>query len=175
MEQVQKGNLHLAGLLFERYKRVLFSFLYNQTNDQVTSEDLLQETFYRLIKYKHNYTQGKSFKAWIFTIARNAMYDSFRKNNKKKMQNIDSYKDHFIAQDSADTNIELEEKNKFLQKAMMSLSAEKREILTLVKLKEKKYKEVAEILNIKESAVKSKVFRAIQQLQKNYSTLQHTI
>lgn len=175
MSQVQKGNLQLAGLLFQRYKKILFAFFYNQTHDQTVSEDLLQDTFYRLIKYKYNYTEGNSFRAWIFTISRNAMYDHFRKNKKKKIQPIESYSNHFVESENADSTLEKEQKNEFLQKALMSLSHEKREILTLVKLKEKKYKEVAEILNIKESAVKSKVFRAIKELQKNYSALQHTI
>lgn len=175
MQQVQKGHLRFAGLLFERYKKMLYAFFYNQTKNTVLCDDLVQVTFYRLIKYKHNFRGDSGFKPWIYTIARNAMKDELRKNSKARHQDIDVYQNHFVEKQGADINIEQQEKRAFLDRALSMLTSEKREILTLVKLNEKKYKEVANILQIKESAVKSKVFRAIQELQKNYIQMTKTI
>ena len=172
MKKVQNGHLGLSGLLFERYKKMLYGFFYNQTSNVVMSEDLVQNTFYRVIKYKHHYRGDQQFKAWIFTIARNAMKDEFRKN-KNKHQDIDLYKNHFVDSTASDENLHQEDKQNILQKALNQLSPEKKEILILIKLNGKKYKEVADILGMNESTVKSKVFRAIKDLQTIYKKEAH--
>ena len=79
MLKVREGHLSFAALLFERYKKILYQFFYNQTNNVIMSEDLVQNTFYRVIKYKHTFSEQSNFKAWIFTIARNAMKSEFKK------------------------------------------------------------------------------------------------
>ncbi|WP_311136786.1 RNA polymerase sigma factor [Hymenobacter cellulosilyticus] len=49
------------GLLFERYHRKLYSFLYHMLGRADTSEDLVQTVFYRMLKYRHTYTGEGSF------------------------------------------------------------------------------------------------------------------
>lgn len=171
MLKVQEGQLTYVSLLFERYKQRLFGYFCNQTNDRVFSEDLVQATFYRLIKYKHNYKAGDSFKSWIFTIGRNAMIDEIRKNKRNKHQAMEPNIDRVDESGYADEGLKKQEINSLLNTALNKLDSEKREILVLVKIQEKKYKEVADILSIKESAVKSKVFRALKELQNHYSHL----
>lgn len=175
MTKVKSGSINFAGLLFERYKKVLLAFFYNQTQDKSMCEDLVQVTFYKLIKYKNSYDPDKSFKSWIFTIARNSLKDELRKNNSKVNKSFDGLENLTMDDSFSDSNIEVFEKQEFLKLALGQLSAEKREILTMVKIHEKKYKEVAEILEKKESTVKSIVFRAILELQQNYSTLKNKL
>lgn len=167
MLKVREGQLNFAGLLFERYKKMLYSFFYNQTRDKNLSEDLVQNTFYKMIKYKHNFREDSHFKAWIFTIARNAMKDEFKKR-KINYEEIGHVEHSFSDHQHADHAIIQNERQEFLRTALKKLSPEKREILILIKLNGKKYREVAEILNLKESVVKSKVFRAIRELQSHY-------
>ena len=173
MIKVQEGHINFVTLLFERYKKMLYGYFCNQTSDKVFSEDLVQATFYRLIKYKHNYKSGDNFKAWLFTIGRNAMIDEIRKNKRNNHQAMEPNIDKVDESAHADHNIHQKDISNILSQALSKLDSEKREILYLVKIQEKKYKEVAQILSIKESAVKSKVFRAIKELQNHYAHLNY--
>ena len=173
MIKVQEGQLNFVTLLFERYKKMLYGYFCNQTYDKAFSEDLVQATFYRLIKYKHNYQAGENFKAWLFTIGRNAMIDEIRKNKRNKHQAMEPNMDRADENIEADRALRHQDISDMLNQALAKLDKEKREILYLVKIQEKKYKEVAQILSIKESAVKSKVFRAIKELQKHYGHLNY--
>lgn len=165
MNKVKNGDIDLMGLLFERYKRVLLGFFYNQLRDTSRSEDLLQTTFFKAIKYRASFDTTKTFKTWIFTIARNALKDEQKKNSKMQKFGLEGYENQLSEYNSGDLNLSTQDDQKFLTEILGKLSPEKVEVLTLVKLNNKKYSEVAAILNKKESTVKSIVFRALRELQ----------
>jgi RNA polymerase sigma-70 factor (ECF subfamily) len=62
-------------MLFDRHHRALFGFFYRMTGDRPAAEDLVQEVFVRVLKYRAAYREQGSFKAWLFRIARNARHD----------------------------------------------------------------------------------------------------
>ena len=78
MLKVKSGESHTLGLLYERYKKRLFGFFYQMSKDASLSEDLVQNVFIRVMKYKHTYTEESNFLSWIFRIARNVYYDQFK-------------------------------------------------------------------------------------------------
>ena len=168
MFKVQNGQLDALGLLFERYKKILYSFFNQVTSDRVLSEDLVQNVFYRIIKYRRQYGGTGSFKAWMFAIARNVVADEFRKKGIKHWETIEDYQESISDKESTLTQIYDQEKNQLLQHALNRLDSEKKELLVLVKLNGMKYKEVAHMMQMNESTVKVKVFRAIKELQSIY-------
>lgn len=171
MVKVQNGQTEALGLLYERYKRLLFSFFYQMTKEASQSEDLVQNVFYRVLKYKNQYQGKGTFKSWIFTIARNAFTDEYRKLKKKKTTALDVYNNYYIEHENVETKIDQQERSELLQKALSTLDDEKRELIVMIKLNEMKYREVAEIMDMNESTVKVKVFRIMKELQSNYQTL----
>ena len=66
--------LRSMGILFERYHALLFNFLLRLTGNRHQSEDLVQEVFVRLLKYRHTYRGESQFTTWMFQIARNAPF-----------------------------------------------------------------------------------------------------
>ena len=78
MTAVRDGDLAKLGLLFERYHVALFDFLNRMTGDRTAAEDLVQDIFVRILKYRATYRDGGSFETWLFRIARNARADYFR-------------------------------------------------------------------------------------------------
>ena len=82
MLKVKEGQNHNLGLLYERYKKRLFGFFYKMNKDAGLSEDLVQNVFVRVLKYKHTFSEESKFITWIFQIARNEMYDEFKKQKK---------------------------------------------------------------------------------------------
>ena len=166
MMQVKNGDLDKLGLLFERYNRILFAFFYRLGNDRVICEDLIQNVFMRIVKYKKNFKGDGQFKHWMFHIARNVHADHYKANSKLGAR--ESLEDEGSRFSDHDEEMKREESNHniyLLKKCISMMDQEKQELLTLSKLEGMKYKEIGEILNCTEGAVKVKVFRALKELK----------
>ena len=84
MLAVQHGDIPALGVLFERYHAALFDFLSRVTGDRASGEDMVQDVFVRILKYRTTYRDVGSFETWLFRIARNARADhsgSVRRQN----------------------------------------------------------------------------------------------
>ena len=125
------------------------------------SEDLTQEVFYKLIKYRASYDNGK-FISWIFTIARNSLSNHFRRN-KENHRGLESVDYKYLK-----TEDEKEEDYSELMTALNKLETADKELLVLHKFQQIKYKELAEITGSTPGAVKTKVSRALKKLRKIY-------
>ncbi|MGI9551540.1 MAG: RNA polymerase sigma factor [Aurantibacter sp.] len=166
MLKVKSGDLDKLGLLYERHKRRLFGFFYNMSGNASLSEDLVQNVFVRMLKYKHTFTGEGSFAAWMFRTARNVNHDHYRKHKRKNTLN-DLTSIEYKLEDAADLNVAMDRKDEVsqLNRAMQKLPREKREILILSKYKEIKYSEIGEILGCSEGAAKVKTHRALNDLR----------
>ncbi len=183
MVKVRDGDLDRLGLLFERYKRPLYGFFYGLVREQELSEDLVQNTFLRILKYRHlfrprlhdNVSAGQGdgdFRAWMFHIARNVNHDHYRRNKLNLKDDLEKWQERLGHSENRSTEIQQEEEQQMLSMAMDRLPVDKREILLLSKYQEKKYHEIGEILGCTEGAVKVKVFRALQELKVIYKQLE---
>src|SRR5262245_15698629 len=76
MEQVRDGEINRLGVLFERHHRVLYRFFVRLSGSPAVAEDLVQEVFVRLLKYRHTF-RGGEFLPWMFRLARNAAADHY--------------------------------------------------------------------------------------------------
>src|SRR5512135_3078860 len=79
MEQVRDGKVEKLAILFERNQVMLYNFFLRLTGDRAASEDLVQEVFIRILKYRAGYQGESRFAVWMFQIARNAHIDYLRK------------------------------------------------------------------------------------------------
>ncbi|MEC7754928.1 RNA polymerase sigma factor [Roseivirga sp. UBA1976] len=173
MLKVKAGQLDQLGLLFERYNRPLYGFFYRLTSDGNASEDLVQNVFVRIIKYRHTYKGDGKFSTWIFHMARNLFADYYKKEKRLGYREDVSVTDKYYADNNnAETFKIASEERHLLEKAMRRLSAEKREILVLSKYQGMKYSDIAELLDCSESAVKVRIFRALKELKANYEKLE---
>lgn len=173
MKKVKAGDLDKMGLLYERHKKRLFGFFYNMNRNPSVSEDLVQNVFIRMIKYKHTFTGEGSFMAWMFTTARNVNHDHFNKIKKSYDERELSSVEYKIESDmKTDMTIAENENEILLQRALNQLDSEKREVLVLSKLKEIKFSEVGEIMGCSEGAAKVKAHRALKELRSVFLQMQ---
>lgn len=173
MLKVKSGEVRLLGNLYERYKKWLFNFFLQMNGDRDLSEDLVQNVFMRILKYKHTYTEESKFVTWMFQIARNTQNDHFRKNAKQREDvKLEDVAFKMESTNSYERDIDQEGAHKLLHYALQQLSEDKREVLVLSKLKELKYREVAEVLNCSEEAARTKAHRALKELRNIYLELQ---
>ena len=167
MLAVKAGNLDRMSVLFERYHKRLYNFFYKVNYNQLLSEDLTQNVFEKIIRYRNSYSQHYAFKSWMFQIARNARIEHFKKYGSKRTEDLDlSHLD--LGEDTVSIAIDKQEQMVFLKKAMTQLNEEQREILMLTRYQGMKYRAVGTLLGCSEGAVKVKVYRAIKQLRQIY-------
>lgn len=175
MTKVRDGDLDRLGVLFERYKRPLYGFFYGMNRQQELCEDLVQNTFLRILKYRHLFRADDGeggFRAWMFQIARNVNFDHHRKNRIRATEELEDWQDRLGHTDHQSARLMQAEDHDLLALALERLPLEKREVLVLSKYQEKKYTEIGEILGCTEGAVKVKVFRALQELREVYQKLE---
>ena len=171
MDAVKNGNLQQASLLFERYHKKIFNFLARMTMDRDLAEDLTQNVFLRIIKYRSSYKDGARFQSWIYQVARNVFSDHYQanKNRRADFVDVEKFEDHMP--DVNDT-IDMDEKERLLHSSMEKLSEEQRELLILTRFQHMKYEEVALIMDTTVANIKVKVHRAILKLREHYFELE---
>jgi RNA polymerase sigma factor (sigma-70 family) len=174
MLKVKKGDIDKMGLLYERYNRQLFRFLFNMTRQKELSEDMVQNIFLRMLKYPDGFMGFGEFKTWMYHIARNTVYDHFRKVKRTPAHSdVREFEERIEGELKTDGQLEKEQELKILETAMEQLSDENRELLILCRFQELKYIEIARILNTTEGAIKVRVHRALNQLKSNYLKLEN--
>ena len=179
MMRVKEGDLDNMSPLFERYKKPLYGFFYGLNREQELSEDLVQNTFLRILKYRHLFrgepagqTGGGDFRAWMFHIARNVNNDHHRKKRVKATEDLENWQERIGHHENQSNEMQHNEEHRMLSMAMDRLPEDKREVLLLSKFEEKKYSEIGVVLGCTEGAVKVKVFRALQELKAIYKQLE---
>lgn len=168
MLQVRDGEVQMLGVLFDRYQAPLFNFYSKMTQDRTVSEDLVQEVFLRILRYRHTYRPGTTFRTWMYQIARNTRLDQVRKVRPESPLTIEPIAASTNTSDAAVRQQEAQ----LLQRALMQLPEDKREILVLSRFQELKYEEIARLLGCETGAVKVRVHRALQQLREIYTALE---
>jgi RNA polymerase sigma factor (sigma-70 family) len=164
MVKVSKGDLDQLKHLFDRYHLRIYNFFQKMVRNQVVSEDLTQDVFGKVIRYRNSYKEG-NFASWIFTIARNIFSSYYQKQKKERSELIDD--DTLDSGEILITESNEEELN-HLQKALLKFSNSYRELIVMHRFQEIKYYQIAEITGSTEGAVKTKVHRALKKLKEVY-------
>ncbi|NCI45648.1 RNA polymerase sigma factor [Sediminibacterium sp. WSJ-3] len=173
MIKVKNGDLDRMGLLFERHHRQLLGFLYHMTGQRELSEDLVQNVFYRMLKYRHTFRGDGEFRSWMYHVARNVIHDEGRGQKRTiRAQELEAHTERISGTDRADAGIQKRQELQSLRQALNELPEESREVLVLSRYQELKYAEIAGIMNLSEGAVKVRVHRALQQLKNHYLKLE---
>src|ERR1700759_4883158 len=90
MLKVKSGDLDKMALLFQRYHRPLYGFLYHMTGQREASEDMVQNVFYRMLRSRHTFTGDGEFKTWMYHLARNVVKDHYKKAGREWLTGIGS-------------------------------------------------------------------------------------
>ncbi|HEX4998047.1 MAG TPA: RNA polymerase sigma factor [Terriglobia bacterium] len=170
MLAARDGDLECFAELFERHHIRLWEFFYRMTGSRSDSEDLVQEVFLRMLKYRATFHADSQFRAWMYRIARNARMDRLSKGRAETPLGPES--DAIPGSGAAPhTIVERAEHFSMLHRALMKLPEDKREILVLARYQEMKYEEIGELLNVEVNTVKVRVHRAMNELREIFMKL----
>ncbi len=168
---VREGKVEKLAILFERHQTMLFNFFLRLTGNRAVSEDLVQEVFVRILKYRAGYLAESRFTLWMFQIARNAHIDFLRKQ--KTTVPLD---DQFAETPSLETlpedQYDVDAEAALVRKALDRLPVKKRELLVLFRFQGLKLREIADLLGCQVGTVKAQVHRALKDLGRIYLELQ---
>jgi RNA polymerase sigma factor (sigma-70 family) len=150
--------------LFEEHGSRLYSFLAYRTGDRALAEDLLSETFERVLRSRQRFDPRRgSERRWLYTIALNLLRDHARRqvHEDRVLQHVGAGS----LTESPDPGMAAVEHRDELQRALALLSDDEREALALRFGADLKLREVARVLGEGESAIEGRIYRALKKLR----------
>ena len=168
---LQRRDPALLDRLIEQYQYRLFRYLVFITGNKERAEDFFQETWIRVLERGHQYDGKSKFEAWLFAIARHLVIDWQRS---KKAQSLDSLTDpeqenplQFAneKEPSALHQLLTHETQENVQASLTQIPAIYREVLVLRFQEELQIEEMAGVLSVPLSTVKSRLYRGLEALR----------
>jgi RNA polymerase sigma factor (sigma-70 family) len=150
--------------LFEEYAERLYSFLAYRSGDSVLAEDLLADTFERVLRSGHRFDPRRgSEKQWVYTIALNLLRDHARRQatEQRAFERVSAGAPFSADDPDLQTLGDREE----LTAALATLSDDEREAIALRYGADLKLKEVARVLGEREDAVEGRIYRGLRKLR----------
>ncbi|MCP3740653.1 RNA polymerase sigma factor [Rossellomorea sp. BNER] len=166
IQQAQKGNLTAYEELIQKYLPVVERFAFQMGNSFDDIPDISQEVFIRVYRFLHQFSHSR-FTTWLYKITLNVSRDYGRKRNQlqsklQKMQNESKPQEVSLP----DERIFREEEDRILHHCIQMLDEKYRLPIILHYFHEKKYEEIADILSLNLSTVKTRLLRGKAILKK---------
>jgi RNA polymerase sigma factor (sigma-70 family) len=150
--------------LFEEHAERLFSFLAYRTGDRALAEDLLSETFERVLRAPRRFDPRRgSERRWLYTIALNLLRDQARRQTHE--DRVLRHVSAGLSLEQPDAGLAAVEHRDELYRALATLNTQEREALALRFGADLKLRDVASVLGEGESAVEGRIYRALRKLR----------
>jgi RNA polymerase sigma-70 factor (ECF subfamily) len=170
----KKGELDAFGELVERHQSLVINFCYRMLGNREDAEDIAQETFLRAFAALHRFQPRAKFSTWLLTIARNLTLNLLR-NRRKRGQSVSSTGrfdeerqtvDLLPADEPGPGQVLLgKERVEWVHRALQELSDTHRNIILFRDFEGMAYEDIAKIMGCRKGTVKSRLFRAREQLR----------
>jgi len=168
----KRGDPDGFAALLARYQNRLYRYLLRWVRNEAIAEDLFQQTWVKVLEKIPDYDTGRNFDAWLFTVARNLAVDNLRRYQPRSLDEPGGDDIPLSEQVSAQgpgalERLMLSERSSLVQRALELQPPLYREILSLRFEEEMKLEDIAELLAIPLSTVKSRLGRALERLRKS--------
>ncbi len=153
--------------IYDEYFTRVYKFLSYRINNEDDVKDLTAEVFKKIFSKLSSYDKEKSnLDVWIFAIARNTLYDYYRKINRRQILPLEKIKDMFSSDKDLHEEVEKAEEITYLKKAIEKLNEREKQIISYKFGAELNNKDIAELMNLSQSNVSVIVYRTIKKLRK---------
>ncbi|GAB4129495.1 MAG: RNA polymerase sigma-70 factor [Ignavibacteriales bacterium] len=160
-------------ILFNKYKKRIYNYALKMLGDAMFADDITQIVFLRLYENFDKINNRESILFWLFRTTKNELMNHFRNNSNKKIyaQSIDPEDVDCIDSNSFAEQFEAKEYVTLLEKELDNLNSEQKEVFVLREYSGLSYKEIASVLKIDETTVKSRLFKCRQKIIVKFSKL----
>jgi RNA polymerase sigma-70 factor, ECF subfamily len=175
MLRVKAGDQPAFNYLVQKYRRPLVSFMYRMARNAAVAEDLAQEVFLRVYRSRESYEASAKFTTWLYRIATNLAVNHARDTRHERpevMVSLDESDEATgMTMDLADGEMTAEqamvrrERLMGIRRKIEALPQRQRLAVVMHKYQQMDYRQIAEVLELSESATKSLLFRAYETLR----------
>lgn len=167
MALVARGDEAAFSRLVEKHQQAVLGTVAKMTHHSPDTEDIAQQVFLRLWKSARRYQPTAKFTTFLFTITRNLVFNATRRKSRRKEHSLDQQEDawHHLTEDPntsarPDETLVQNELREVVDRAIAGLPEKQRLAVILRRYEQMPYEEIAKVLGLSVSAVKSQLFRA---------------
>jgi RNA polymerase sigma-70 factor (ECF subfamily) len=173
----------LAGLV-RRYQNDVFRFCLHYLKNVEHAREAAQETFLRVYTARERFDTARSFKPWMLCIARNLCLNELKRKKAVPMETLEEYASSAredsggVMESPADGPVELliaSERHQLLLQALETLPGEAQEIVKLRFFERMSAREIAEVVDSTEGAVRTRLHRTLRQLRETSEHLRENL
>ena len=178
------GDARAFESLVRRHRAPVFNFILRYTGQRARAEDVLQETWLKVVRSAREYEPKAKFTTWLYTIARNLCVDSARKESYRQAASLEApatgaegAEGRPLGEGLPDTGASPERGaynarvRPLLERALSSLPEEQREVFILREYSGIPFKDIAEVTGVSENTVKSRMRYALEGLRRRLAEL----
>jgi len=155
--------------IFNKHSKNLHDFLYYKFGDLLNPKDKVQEAFVKLWQNCAKISPDKA-KSFLFTTANNLMLNEVA-HQKVVLKHKQTSNPKFSTNESPEFLMQEAEYNDKLQRALANLTEAQRVAFMMNRVEGKRFKEIAELLNISTKAVEKRIYGALEKLRKEIKEL----
>lgn len=167
LQAFQQGEDWAFSEIYEKFRTPVLNYVSGRIGDRDSAQDLVQEVFVKLYRFRNSFRPQHGFSSWFWTIVRNTISDLYRKNRPEEM--ACSNEDELAAPGpDAETFLDRKSKRKMLKKFLKNLTGLQRKVIWLRVMHQLSYEEISKRLGLSLSAVKCLAYRsklALKQLE----------
>lgn len=168
VQEFCRGNTQVFNLLVERWQPRIYRLAYRYFNSYDEAHEITQKTFIRVYKKLHSLDDHAAFPAWIYRIAHNLCRDEAKRAGRRRSKSMKELNKPPVATSvsgNPEQPLQQKELGLILQKALQQLPAEQRIVVIMKEYEELKFREIAEVLELPESTVKSRMYYGLRSLR----------
>ncbi|TSC62570.1 MAG: RNA polymerase sigma-70 factor, ECF subfamily [Parcubacteria group bacterium Gr01-1014_48] len=167
IQQARGGDQEAFGKLYALYFTPIYRYVYVRIGVKHDVDDITQTVFLKAWQAMARYeNQGKPFLAWLFTIARNTVYD-YRKKKRDILFDDTPIRDESISLSPRNEEKELyDEQIILVRKALLDLSQDQQDVIALRFIEGRSYREISSLIEKSQDAVRAIASRGLRELRK---------
>src|SRR5690606_34744361 len=175
--RAKEGDKNAQGKLVQLWYKRIYNFSYKFFLDHDLAMEVAQKSFISMCKNVGSLQDTARFKSWLYKIAVNYCREEARKRNGNRSLSFDVVWNRKVEEsplwesssrryDNPDRQYHHGEVSDILQEALMQLNPEQREVVIMKEFEGLKFREIAEVLNISENTVKSRMYYGLESLKR---------
>lgn len=161
---MQKDPVIDFTLIYNKFKKPLFNYACKIVKSEMLAEDIAHNVFMKFYDNLDKIRDARRIEIWIFTTARNEIFSHFRKNKNRIEETIELHQEKFSTNNLFD-DFERKELIDLIEEELSGMDSSQSEVYYLKEYSDLSYKEIAEIMNITEDLVRSRIFKVRQKLK----------
>lgn len=167
ISEVLAGNSRAYADLIRRYQHMVYTLAVRMLGNREVAEETTQDVFVKVYKSLRNFRGDSKFSTWLYKVAYHRILDASGRESRQKVIRSTIRPDVVYTASTETTwnTVMIKERREFLHRILEQLSQDENAVLSLFYLQELSIREISGIMNLSQSAVKVRLFRAREQLK----------